>query len=104
MNFSLYDDKSFHSKYNEYLLTCDLINKYCLKNVYKKPKIGEIRLLYSWKDENLKNFDVPNDKIQTRILLFFTIAFSLYPRIVLNTINTNCKRNPSNLDISLNIT
>ena len=33
-------NKKFNIKQNEYLLDCDLVNKYNLKSLYKKPKIN----------------------------------------------------------------
>ena len=66
-------NKKFNIKQNEYLLDCDLINKYCLKSIYKKPKIKKINLHFP-----LSSFSNTIDSnLQVKSMLLFYTFFSL---------------------------
>ena len=68
-----------------YLLTCDYINKYDLKNIYKKPKIQSILITCKLKTLinafNLKNISEKNIEIQIKSFLLFYLYSTQIPFI-----------------------
>jgi len=48
-----------NSTFNTYLSTCDLINKYFLKNIKKTPNLNKVVIEFSLND-NLKFFNSTN--------------------------------------------
>jgi hypothetical protein len=78
MSYSL-NNKRFNSNYHEYLLGCDLTNKYCLLNTYNRPKIKEI--VVSLPMKNFQNSNISSYNKQARSFFFFSnnlFSFSIY--------------------------
>lgn len=96
------ENKNFDHNVHEYLLNCDLINKYSLKNIHKKPKLSKIIVHFS-----LKNFSYTNTtstlNIQTRAILIFEILFFLFPFVSLNAIKLDKSSIQKKSEFSLKI-
>jgi len=69
------NNKFFNSNQHEYLLTCDLINKYCLKHVSQKPKIEELRI----SDDSSHEYLTFDRNLKAKKILFFNLVFGLWP-------------------------
>lgn len=90
------------SKYNqtssEYLSTCDLINKYRLKTVYKKPKLKKIVVSFSLKafiNGLEKTNDANNSSLsEIKSFLMFYLYFSNPPFLsfILSTTNRSFEK------------
>ena len=100
MSYSL-NNKRFNSNYHEYLLGCDLTNKYCLLNTYNRPKIKEI--VVSLPMKNFQNSNISSYNKQARSFFFFQIIFFLFPFISLKSFQTEKYSNQKKLDFSLKI-
>ena len=68
-------NKKFNLKQSEYLLDCDLINKYCLKSLYKKPKVKKISIHFLL--ESFSSVYTLDSNIQVKSVLLFYALFSL---------------------------
>jgi hypothetical protein len=83
MNFKTLNNQKFGSYQTDYLSTCDLINKYNLKNLYNKPKLNKIVLelnLYSLlAASDFFDKEQTNSNIQTlAYLVSYIIRFKPY--------------------------
>lgn len=69
-------NKKFNFCSHNYLLNCDLINKYNLKSIYKKPKLKKIVLHFPIKQ--LLSINSTDNNLQVKaFLVFYIIFFSL---------------------------
>ncbi len=96
------ENKNFDHNVHEYLLNCDLINKYSLKNIHKKPKLSKIIVHFSLKDFSYTN-TTSTLNIQTRAILIFEILFFLFPFVSLNAIKLDKSSIQKKSEFSLKI-
>jgi len=68
-------NKKFNIKQNEYLLDCDLVNKYNLKSLYKKPKIKKINIHFPL--NTFSSMNSIDSNLQVKSMLIFYTFFSL---------------------------
>jgi len=68
-------NKKFNIKQNEYLLNCDLVNKYNLKSLYKKPKIGKVNIHFPL--NTFSSVNTLDSNLQVKAMLIFYTFFSL---------------------------
>jgi hypothetical protein len=83
MSYSL-SNKKFNQSVHEYLLNCDLTNKYNLKNIYKKPKLEKVILHFPI--NNLPKSHSSGNNLQVKSflifhILFFTLSFINFGKI-----------------------
>lgn len=95
-----------NSTFNTYLSTCDLINKYFLKNIKKTPNLNKVVIEFSLND-NLKFFNSTNTidnsiKIKSFFLLYSFFSFLPYIRVIKKK-NFKKKKNSVKINISLKI-
>jgi hypothetical protein len=95
-----------NSTFNTYLSTCDLINKYLLKNVKKVPNLDKVVIEFSLND-NLKFINNTNEintsiKLKTFFLLYSFFSFLPYIKIIKKK-NLKKKKNSVKINISLKI-
>lgn len=98
------ENKNFDHNIHEYLLNCDIVNKYSLQNIHKKPKLSKIVVHFSLKDFSYTN-TTSNSNTQIRAILIFEIIFFLFPFISINAVkldkNSIQKRSEFSLKIVL---
>jgi Cu/Ag efflux protein CusF len=76
--------KRFDLKHQEYLVTCDLINKYSLKNIDQKPKIEKVTIAFNSIPRNSFFRDSYSTAVRAEIFSFFSKIFSIFPKISLS--------------------
>lgn len=99
---NLLETKNFNYHVHDYLLSCDIINKYSLQNIHKKPKLNKIIVHFSLKDFSYTNA-TSNSNIQIRAILIFKIIFFLFPFISLNSIKLDKNSIQKKSEFSLKI-
>jgi hypothetical protein len=96
------ENKNFDHGIHEYLLGCDILNKYSLKNIHKKPKLSKIIVHFSLKDFSYTN--ATNDfNTQIRAIIIFEIIFFLFPFISVNAVKLSKGSIQKKTDFSLKI-
>jgi hypothetical protein len=105
------NQKNYKLSSANYLLQCDLINKYILKNIYQQPKIEKIEFQVFLKDflisSNFFNKKDINNNIQIKACLFLYLIFNFSPFIIfqLNKENKSLKlRNEGEFIMKMEIT
>jgi hypothetical protein len=95
-------NKKFNIKQNEYLLDCDLINKYSLKSLYKKPKIKKINIHFPL--DSFSNANTVDSNVQVKSMLLFYTFFSLISYINFKKIKVKkVSKNITDVNFSLKI-
>jgi hypothetical protein len=88
-----FSNKKFNHSVHEYLLDCDLINKYTLKNIYKRPKLKKV--IVHFPINNLLQSNSFGNNLQVKSFLIFHVLFFILPFINFDKIKTNsCLINP----------
>lgn len=95
-----FKNKKFNFNNHDYLLDCDLINKYCLKSIYTKPRFKKIVLHFSLNQLFLSGST--NNNIQVKAFLVFLILF--FSSSFINFNNSKLNSTGTNLEFSLKIT
>lgn len=87
---SFLNSNSKNVRFNNYLSACDLVNKYCLKNLHESPKLSEVVLEFSSanilaasESGNRKELD---SELQTKAFFLLYILSCEKPFINLNKI------------------
>jgi len=86
MSYSL-SNKKFNHSVHEYLLNSDLINKYNLRNIYKKPKLKKVVIHFPINNLLQSNSFGSNLQIKSFLIfhvLFFTSSFINFDTIKIN--------------------
>lgn len=89
----MYKNINYNPSFGKYLESCDLIYKYNLKNIYKKPKLNKIVVHFSL--DQLLNFELLSDKFFLTYLLLY-LASSYKPYIKYKSSKINKKKYMSN--------
>jgi hypothetical protein len=101
----------FQTSKSKYLLSCDNINKYNLKNIFLEPYIKKVTSHIFLKDfltasDFLNKTDI-NSNIQMKAVLFFYFIYSSFPDIVFQSIKVgknSKKRNDGDFLLKINLT
>ena len=93
------ENKNFDHNVHDYLINCDIVNKYSLQNVHKKPKLSKIVVHFSLKDFLFTN----NSNTQLKAIFIFEIIFFLFPFISINAVQLDKSSIQKRSEFSLKI-
>ena len=93
------ENKNFDHNVHDYLINCDITNKYSLKNIHNKPKLSKIVVHFSLKDFLFTN----NSNTQMKAIFIFEIIFFLFPFISINAVQLDKSSIQKRSEFSLKI-